>query len=708
MTSKAPSRRKDNTPSGERITNEYAYELLCALHDGVAVYRPVEDAADFVFVELNPAGQRMDQVSRAQVVGRRVTEVFPGVEDFGLLDVLRRVWRTGVSETLPDSQYCDHRLTAWRRNRAYRLPSGFVATVYQDVTTEVEAETARQASDERYRLLTESSLDGVWEWDVIGQQLYLSPRWKAQIGFLDHELPNSYESWAERLHPDDRDRVFNHLKRFLDDPEVIWEEQFRLKHKEGHYVWMLARGCAVVSADGEVEKIIGVHIDITLGKRNEARLIHLAHHDALTGLPNRMLFNIRLREYIGEAAEQSIGLAVVFIDLDRFKHVNDSLGHATGDELLRRAATRLGDVLRETDTLARISGDEFVVLLPGVADRNDCAVAVRKLMNTFDQPFQLFEQSVRVTASLGVSLFPEDGRNVSELLRNADAAMYRAKDDGRNTYRFYHTRMTKEAREQALFASSLQRALANRELFLDYQPQIDIDTQRLIGVEALLRWQHPEDGLIAPGHFIPLAENCGMIDELGSWVLAQACRQAGLWLERGLDFGRIAVNIAGPQIQRGQFSDQVLRTLESCNLPPERLELEVTESFVMQRTDEGIEQLAALKRSGVAIAIDDFGTGYSSLSYLKLLPVTRLKIDRSFVRDIPDDPNDMAICEAVIALAHALDLDVIAEGVETEAQATFLRAKGCRNAQGYLYGRPTKPEEIAERLSRSAPGSIAR
>jgi diguanylate cyclase (GGDEF)-like protein/PAS domain S-box-containing protein len=431
-------------------------------------------------------------------------------------------------------------------------------------------------------------------------------------------------------------------------------------------------------------------------RQSEERLHHLAHHDPLTGLPNRLWLNLRLQQSIQQAIQQQTKLAVVFIDLDRFKHINDSLGHRAGDSLLQQLAYRLRQALRAKDSIARISGDEFVVVLEDVKDISHIGSAISRLMTVFESSFRLEEQTVHMTSSIGISLFPDDSSEAATLLRYADTAMYEAKEEGRNTYRFYAEEMTATAFEHVLFGNALRSALQQQELRLVYQPQINLQSQRWVGLEVLLRWQHPDLGVISPAQFIPIAEQSGLIHEIGTWVLQSACCQAKTWLDSGLEFGRIAVNVAASQLNHENFVQVIEDVLKQSGLPPCYLELEVTERLVMQHTEAKIQQLKQLRQLGIQIAIDDFGTGYSSLSYLKLLPIDKLKIDKSFVRDIPYDANDMAIAAAVIALGQALGMTIIAEGVENAAQMTFLKLKGCHEAQGYLYSRPLTPDAVLD------------
>ena len=447
--------------------------------------------------------------------------------------------------------------------------------------------------------------------------------------------------------------------------------------------------------DGNLLEIIGVGQDITELKRSQAELENLAHHDPLTGLPNRLYLSIRLELALDRAKRRSTSGAVLFLDLDHFKNINDSLGHYAGDDLLMQAATRLRRCVRQEDTVARIGGDEFTLLLEDINSTTHATRAAEKIIEAFNKPFKLQGRELHITPSIGISMYPRDGESIDVLLRNADAAMYDAKERGRNAYAVYTEALTSEALERMQLEQNLRKALQNDEFKLCYQPQIDMRTGDVIGAESLIRWHHPEKGLIPPNLFIPLAEENGLILPIGAWVLHEACRQAKIWLDAGLLLHRMAVNIAGPQISRGNLVAQCKEALAISGLQPEHLELEVTEGFIMNEAEDAIETLEGLRDLGVSLSVDDFGTGYSSLAYLKRLPINKIKIDRSFVCDIPDDADDMAISRAVIALGDSLRLEVIAEGVETEEQRAFLLSEGCFKGQGYLFSKALPAEEFS-------------
>jgi diguanylate cyclase (GGDEF)-like protein len=437
-------------------------------------------------------------------------------------------------------------------------------------------------------------------------------------------------------------------------------------------------------------------------KRYQQQLEHQANYDALTGLPNRNLLHDRLRQAV-YSQRNPRAIAVVFMDLDHFKFVNDSLGHSVGDKLLKGMGERLRSVLREGDTVGRVGGDEFVLILNDQANEEVIFRAMQRISAKVAEPIDIDGKEMYVTCSAGISLYPQDGPDVDTLLKHADAAMYRAKEHGRNNFQFYTSEMNERVNERLSLEHALRRALERREFLLHYQQKNDLRSGAIIGAEALVRWNHPEWGLVRPARFIPLAEETGLIVPLGEWVLGEACRQARAWMDQGLKPGVVSVNLSARQFRQEGLVRTVSRILEETRLDPSLLEFELTESMVMHNVEAAITTLQGLKSLGVALSVDDFGTGYSSLSYLRQLPVDTLKIDRSFVRDIGagENPDDGVIAQAIISLGHSLRLNVIAEGVETDAQLRFLKRHGCDELQGFLYGEAVAPAEYAKLLERA-------
>ncbi|WP_286757858.1 EAL domain-containing protein, partial [Ralstonia sp. RL] len=435
-------------------------------------------------------------------------------------------------------------------------------------------------------------------------------------------------------------------------------------------------------------------------KQAEDRISFMAHHDMLTGLPNRTLLQDRASQAIAQAARQSRSVAVLFIDLDHFKHINDSLGHPVGDQVLRMAALRLQDCLRKGDSLARLGGDEFIITLPALTDGGTAAVVAQKVLDALNAPFAIDDHELHVGCSIGISLFPADGGDVDVLMRAADAALYHAKAKGRGNYQFFTSSLNAAAQRRLILESLLRQALARGEFALHYQPQLDIASGRIVSAEALLRWQQPERGFISPAEFIPIAEETGLILPIGEWVLREACAQLGRWHAAGHADMTIAVNLSARQVLQSGFAEYVARQLQEFGLPASSLDLEITESILMHPSEDNLAPLTRLSNMGVRLSVDDFGTGYSSLSYLKRFPINALKIDQSFVRGIGQDANDMAIVSAIIAMAKSLRLKVVAEGVETAQQAAFLQESGCQSAQGYYFSRPVDAQTFGGLLGK--------
>ncbi|MDP2785493.1 MAG: EAL domain-containing protein [Sulfurimicrobium sp.] len=467
--------------------------------------------------------------------------------------------------------------------------------------------------------------------------------------------------------------------------------------KDGRLFWNELYISPVRNDAGQVTHYIGIQNDVTERKQYEEQLAYQSAHDTLTQLPNRNLAQDRLAQGIIFARRAKRQLALLFIDLDNFKVINDSLGHNVGDQLLQIVAQRLSDCIRSGDTVARMGGDDFAVILTDVSQEEDISRVTHKILAAIAEPATVESHQLTVTCSIGVSLFPRDGEDAAALLKNADAAMYRAKEQGRNSVQYYTAEINSRIFQRLMLENSLRTALERNEFALHYQPQVSLLSGEVIGMEALLRWHHAEMGMISPANFIPLAEDTGLIIPIGAWVLHTACKQTKAWHDAGLPPVRVAVNISGRQF-RENIPQLVEKALAESGLPPQYLELEITESVAMQHAESTEKTLTALRDMGVRLSIDDFGTGYSSLSYLKRFPINKLKLDQSFVRDIISDPDDAAISMAIIALAHGLKLDVIAEGVETESQLSFLRSHGCDAIQGYYFSRPVAPEQMEQLL----------
>ncbi|MDZ7748987.1 MAG: PAS domain S-box protein [Halofilum sp. (in: g-proteobacteria)] len=671
----------------ERLaTSEARYRQLFSGNRAVLL---LVDPDDGRVVDANEAACRYYGYAHEDLCARNIADINTLPRD----EIVREMARAANEER--DYFRFRHRLASGAE-REVEVHSGPIDTeqgrvlysIIHDVTDRVEAERRlREAA-----AVFANTADGVFVTDVEGTVRDVNRAFTTITGFGRAEVVGANPRMWKSQHHDSE--YYRAMWRALSE-HGQWRGEIWNRRRDGssYPAWLSVS--RVLDEEGMVSGYVAVFSDISTVKDAEARLDHLAHHDPLTDFPNRLLLNHRLEHAIQRAPRSNNVLALVFIDLDRFKHVNDSLGHTQGDALLRQAAQRLSSCIRGEDTVARIGGDEFTLLLETVNGRDGCRVVTEKVIERFAAPFDVGGHEVHVTPSLGIALYPDNGTEADTLLRNADAAMYQAKREGGDTYAFYTQALTARAFERVRLETSLRRVLERGELALHYQPQLDMRTGALVGAEALLRWEHPEMGVIGPDRFIPVAEETGMIVPIGAWVLNEACRAARAWLDAGVGLEHVAVNVAGPQIRRGDLVSAVRQALEQSGLPAERLELEVTEGFIMEQAERSLDVLHDLRALGVRLAIDDFGTGYSSLAYLKRLPIDVLKIDQSFVRDLPDDGNAVGICRAVIALACNLDLEVIAEGVETAAQRDFLLAGGCHRAQGYLFGRPAPTGELA-------------
>jgi diguanylate cyclase (GGDEF)-like protein/PAS domain S-box-containing protein len=566
--------------------------------------------------------------------------------------------------------------------------------VQVDISGRKQAEQRLRESEERARAVAENSPIGIFLADPDGKVIYCNRAFHTilEVPFEEPLL----ERWFEFIHSADWERVLAVWQDFVHGLRPDYDIEFRFVTGLGERLTHM-RAAAIREGD-RLLGYAGTTEDITERRRAEEQLARLAHYDSLTALPNRVLFADRLGQAMIEADRHGRLVGVAFLDLDRFKNVNDTLGHDAGDQLLKAVAERLTGTVRKGDTVARLSGDEFTLILADMGHVDDAARVAQKVLDVFTQPFHIAGRELHMSASLGITLYPFDTTDVSGLLRNADIAMYRAKEHGRNTYRFYAADMMTKAVENLALENDLRHAVDRGELMLHYQPIIDCTTGEILGMEALVRWRHGTRGLIPPLQFIPLAEDTGLIVSIGEWVLREACGQCQRWQREFKRPLRVAVNLSARQFAQPPIARTVRRVLEDTGLDPTALELEITESVLLHHDAEKLESLRALAEMGVTLSIDDFGTGYSSLSYLKRFPIDALKIDQSFTHDIPDDADDAALARAIITMAQSLGLKTIAEGVETQAQFEFFRSERCDAAQGFYFSKPLPAEEFAALL----------
>jgi diguanylate cyclase (GGDEF)-like protein/PAS domain S-box-containing protein len=595
--------------------------------------------------------------------------------------------------------------TGWvlERGVGIRDESGRVAWIegfIQDISERMAANAMLREAVRRYSSIFEHATEGIFQTTPEGRYLNANP---ALARIYGHTSPDDL---IEHLHDIPRQLYVLPQRRaefvkLMQEQEMVRNFESQVYRQDGSIIWISENARAVKNADGSVAFFEGTVVDITERKLHEARLEYQASHDSLTGLPNRSLLRDRIEQAIGKSQRDGHQVAVVFVDLDHFKLINDSLGHHVGDRLLLEVADRLVGCVRSQDSVARQGGDEFVIVLTEQHDENEIIAVVSRLLEVISQPWVDEGQEYGLSCSVGVSCYPQDGDDPDALLRCADAAMYKAKASGRSTYHFYTPELNLAISERLELENSLRHALDRDEFRVYYQPRIDVASGRIIGAEALIRWDCPGKGIIPPDSFISIAEETGLIIPIGQWILQEACRQARAWQRAGLPPLNVSVNLSPIQFRHAGLVQSVAAALAQAELDPGCLELELTESFVMHDAERINVAMQSLKALGVDIAVDDFGTGYSSLSYLKRFPVDRLKVDKSFVRDIDSDPDDAAIVRAIITLGNALGLKVVAEGVETRAHHEFLRQHGCDELQGYYFSRPVPAAEL-EALLRTA------
>ncbi len=567
----------------------------------------------------------------------------------------------------------------------------------QDITERKRSEEALRESEERYALAARGANDGLWDWDLRNNKIYFSYRWKAMLGYDEKELNDGPEEWFGRIHPDDRAEVEARIAAHLSGRIQHFEGEYRIMHKDGTYRWVLNRGLATMDQNGHAHRMAGSQTDITSRKSAEEQLVYNAFHDALTELPNRALFMDRLQHVITVSTRRADELyAVLFLDMDRFKIINDSLGHTVGDQLLVVMGQQLSECLRPGDTVARLGGDEFAVLLDNISELKDAVDVAERILKRLLTPLFIKGHEVFASVSIGIAMGSERYERPEQVLRDADIAMYQAKTRGSARYEIFDLKMHANILERLQLEADMHGALDHKELIIFYQPIIDLKTHKLIGFEALVRWDHPTKGLIYPLEFIPLAEENGLINIIGEWILRESCRELRVLQERYPMQPplKMSVNISGKQFGQRDLASKVSAIIMDTGIDAHSLALEITESMIMEDVDTAVETMNQLRSMGIQIHIDDFGTGYSSLSYLHRFPIDAIKIDRTFINKLTADGKNKEIILSIIALATSMDLDVIAEGVEMNHQLLNIQNMKCRFGQGFLFSVPMDPDAI--------------
>ena len=687
---------------GALSDSELRYRLLAENTTDIIVWSGLDTTRRYV----SPASTALLGYTPEELVGTKPLDFVHPEEREAYGEILRALCEGRVKQTVTRQRY-KRKDGSWAwmevsfsltRDAADGEPTGYVASL-RDISDRRAAEDALRMSEERLALALDSGSDGLWDLDLATGDVQLSEHWFSILGYGPNEMEPHIRSWGLLIHPDDAERARRFLTNHMKGLTPTYECEYRLRTKSGAFVWLLARGKVVArDGDGRALRIVGTHIDITRRKADERQIEHMALHDALTGLPNRTLFRERLKLVAAQAALEGRPFAVLACDLDRFKAVNDTRGHLVGDAVLRAVARRLSSVLRAGDTAARLGGDEFAIILDRLDAPYEASAAAQRVIDLVGQPIEIEGQVCGVGVSVGVAL----GRTEppDQIFKNADIALYEAKGAGRNAYRLFEEGMDAVVIARNLLEIDLRAAVRNNAFELNYQPITNIETGATCGFEALLRWRHPTRGMISPADFIPIAEDTGLVVPLGEWALREACMEAAGW-PRDV---RIAVNVSAVQFQRAGLEARVIEALEISGLSPDRLELEITESVMMQNAEAVVSCLMRLRALGVRIALDDFGTGYSSLSYLRRFPFNKIKIDRSFIAEIAD-PETAAIVRAIVDLGQRNGAAITAEGVETETQLDLVRQEGCTEVQGFLISRPLSAEDAVAFVGRKFAGA---
>jgi len=685
-------------------------ENLCLME---SVYSPLHRIVDFRFTFVNGHAEKLLQRRSSDVVGKNLTEVLPQIRTNGILDLLRQVTVSGVPYMGEIKDMGPDGTGFWCTLKAVKVQGG-IAMMMHDLAIERERTKQIEELNRFSQSLIEDAPFSIIAINATGIVTAMNSAAEQLTKYRRHELTGKHSIVILHDNSELSTRSFG-LSEETGMPVIAGFETLtatlrQRKSNESEWTYICKDGSRIAvhlaltvlrGAEDEVTGYLAVAFDISERKKLSDSISFLAHHDALTKLPNRMLLNQRMSEAIERAKALDQQISIVMVDVDHFKRINDSLGHQAGDELLMGVSERLLAAVRKTDTVARVGGDEFVVLMPNSGTRADTLRCVHRILDQVQSPIIVAGREISVTVSIGVCVYPDWGADPVSLLRNADAAMYAAKDSGRNSYQVFSDTMLEANADRLELETDLRHALEKEEMYVVYQPQVNCKTKEIVGIEALLRWRHPNRGLVSPADFIPAAEDCGLILPIGQWVLQRACKEAKAMQDRVGHRFTIAINLSPRQFLQSNLAEMVEAALTDSGLAAEDLELEITEYTLMISSTETSLALGKLRELGVRIAIDDFGTGFSSFKYILEYDVDRLKIDRSFIAKCPQDSNATSIVRTVIAMAHGLRMKVVAEGVETEEQAAFLTRRHCDEAQGYLYGRPVSIDEVVEQMMAS-------
>lgn len=697
--------------SNRKLTEERA--RLRRVFEQTPGFIAILHGPDLVYEIVNEANYQL--VGHRDLIGKPVREALSELEGQGYFELLDQVMASGKPFVGHEMRVQFQRTPGGPMTERYVdfvfqplfAPDGTVSGVFiqgHDVTEQKQAKEALQISNERWKLAIEGARDGVWDWNLQTNEVVYSLRWKEILGYADNEIANRFDEWETRLHPDDRQTALSELQASVNGKP--YHSEHRLRCKDGSWKWTLARAVVVERDEaGRPTRMTGTQSDISEKKESDELIWRHASFDCLTGLPNRRLFRDRLEREVRKAHRSGSEVALFFIDLDRFKEVNDLLGHDAGDLLLKQAGERLHACVRESDTVARLGGDEFTVILTELNDQTHVERIAQKIIAALIRPFRLKGEVAHISASIGITLYPNDASEPEELIRNADQAMYAAKAAGRNRFRYFTRSMQEHAHKRLHLARDLRKALTGGQLQVHFQPVVDLSSRHIVKAEALLRWHHPKLGLVHPAQFIPIAEESGLINDIGDWVFREATSWSQRWGARTGQSFQISVNRSPVQFLSKSNSTDWLRFLEELSLPGNSISVEITEGVLLNASPAVADTLLQYRDAGIQVALDDFGTGYSSMAYLKKFDIDYLKIDQSFVQDIEANAGSRAIAESIIVMAHKLGLQVIAEGIETTGQEKILQAAGCDYGQGYLFSKAVPPDAFEQMLASESAGS---
>ncbi len=618
-----------------------------------------------------------------------------------LMSQVQQALETGNIQVLECEFMLEGELTEWEF-RTVRCGDDEALSIIRNVTERKRSEKALREREERYALASLAANDGLWDWNLITNEAHFSARWKGLLGFNEDEIGCRIDEWFNRIHPADVEQVRREIDAHLKGLRPHFENEHRVLHKDENYRWMLSRGIAVRNQAGKAHRMAGTQTDVSTRKCAEERQLYDAFYDGLTGLPNRSLFMDRLKNSLRRrrrTQEDASTYAVLFLDLDRFKRINDSLSRTDGDAVLAETARRLEKCVHPGDTVSRFGGDEFLILIEEVNDKEEAKKIAERVLNSFASPFRMGGSEIVSTASIGIALGSPDDTSAEDLIRDADITMVQVKGRGGGGYEFFHASMRNQAIESLRFETDLRAALEREEFLICYQPIVTLEDNRINGLEVLLRWRHPHRGMVSPMDFIPLAEETGLIISIGEWVLRTVCSHLKKWIEEGIPLLRLAVNISTVQLKAPGFFDMVLRVAGETGIPLEGLDLEITETTLMDQSKSVVDSLSRLRALGIRISLDDFGTGGSSLTDLKNLPIDTLKIGRSLISQLAVDGEQGKGVETILSLGGKMGIDTVAVGIETEEQLKKLRMLHCRKGQGYYFAKPMEEKSLRSLLS---------